>query len=54
MFARIDREHLSCYLETLTEKNVPIYQHFGFKVAEESTIPSTDITIWAMLREKSG
>ena len=51
MFARIDEEGLPCYLETLDEKNVPLYEHFGFKVIEKSTIPQTSLTNWAMLRE---
>ena len=54
MFARIDKEHLPCYLETHDEKNLPIYQHCGFKVVDESIVPDTQITNWAMLREKVG
>jgi len=50
LLARLDGEHLPCYLETQNEKNVPIYQHFGFKVVEEATIPGTEIRNWAMLR----
>ncbi len=53
MLARIDRENMPCYLDTEEEKNVSIYQHFGFKVLEEVEIPSTDIILRAMLREKS-
>ncbi len=53
MFARIDQEHLPCYLETQNEKNVSIYQHYGFKVVEEFAIPGTEFSNWAMLREKS-
>lgn len=51
MFARIDQEHLSCYLDTQTEKNVSFYQHHGFKVVEEFTLPGTKFNNWAMLRE---
>jgi len=54
MFARIDRELLPCYLGTTNEKNVVIYQHYGFKIVEEGTIPGTKVRHWAMLREKSG
>ena len=54
MFVRIDKEGLPCYLETQNERNVPIYQHYGFKVVEESVIPGTEVTNWAMLREKVG
>ena len=51
MFARIDEEGLPCYLETLDEANVPLYEHFGFRVLEKTTIPETKLTNWAMLRE---
>jgi GNAT superfamily N-acetyltransferase len=54
MFARIDKEGLPCYLETQTEKNVSIYQHHGFKIVEEFIVPGSQVTTWAMLREKSG
>ena len=50
MFARMDREQLPCYLETFTQKDVSIYQHYGFEVVEEGTIPDTETALWAMLR----
>jgi len=50
MLARIDEEGLSCYLETQDEADVRLYEHFGFKVIEKSTIPETNLTNWAMLR----
>ena len=50
MFARMDREHLHCYLATQNQQVVSIYQHYGFRVIEEGTIPGTEITHWAMLR----
>jgi len=53
MFDRIDKEDIPCYLETLDENNVSLYEHFGFKVLEESKIPGTGLTNWAMLREKA-
>jgi len=54
MFARMDTEHLPCYLETENQKNVPLYEHYGFQVVEEGRIPTTELTNWAMLRQKSG
>ena len=51
MLQRVDREGLPCYLETGDKRNVPLYEHFGFKVIEESSIPQTPLTNWAMLRE---
>ena len=50
VLARMDRESLPCYLETQEEKNVPLYEHFGFRVIEEFTIHDTTFRNWAMLR----
>jgi len=43
MLARIDQEHLPCYIETENEKNVSIFQHYGFKVIELDTIPGSSV-----------
>ena len=51
MLVKIDEEGLPCYLETLEGQNVRLYEHFGFKVIEESNVPNTSLTNWAMLRE---
>ncbi len=53
MLARIDEEGLPCYLETMSEHNVQLYEHLGFKVVDKSTIPKTNLTNWAMLSKKS-
>ena len=53
MFARLDKERLPCYLETQNPDNVPIYQHYGFRVVEEVDIPGTGLRHFAMLREKA-
>jgi ribosomal protein S18 acetylase RimI-like enzyme len=47
---RADRDGLACYLDNTNEKNLTLYQHFGFNVIEEYKIPETSISIWAMLR----
>jgi ribosomal protein S18 acetylase RimI-like enzyme len=52
MLARIDEEGLPCYTETMLEKNVRLYEHFGFRAAEKATIPGTNYNLWAMLRTK--
>ena len=52
MLTRIDEEGRPCYLETLDEHNVPLYEHLGFKVIDKATVPKTSLTNWAMLREK--
>ena len=51
MLARADREGLPCFLDTQLEKNVSLYQHFGFRVVEEGTIPGSNVKSWAMLRD---
>ena len=53
MLKRIEEEGLPCYLETLEKQNVGLYEHFGFKVIEESNVPGTNLTNWAMLRDMS-
>ncbi|MFC1948799.1 GNAT family N-acetyltransferase [Chloroflexota bacterium] len=54
MFDRIDLENLPCYLSTANPNNVPIYQHFGFRLMEQMTVPGMDVTLSAMLRDGSG
>lgn len=51
MLSKIDKEHLPCYLETIDEKNVSIYERFGFKIVDKSIVPETRFTNWAMLRK---
>jgi GNAT superfamily N-acetyltransferase len=51
MLERMDGEGLPCYTETMEERNVDLYEHFGFRVMEKLAIPDTDITTWAMLRD---
>jgi predicted acetyltransferase len=50
----IDKENTPCYLETHTEKNVEIFQKFGFEVANKSIIPKTNVDNWAMVRKPNG
>lgn len=51
MLARMDSEHLPCYLETTEERNVPFYERHGFRVVETGKLQSTPIKFWAMLRD---
>ena len=48
---RIDRERMSCFVETHAEKNVAIYRRFGFEVISKDKIPGTELTSFAMLRK---
>jgi ribosomal protein S18 acetylase RimI-like enzyme len=51
MLTRLDRTDMPCYLETAEEHNVGLYKHFGFRVVDESSVPGTNLTNWAMLRK---
>jgi ribosomal protein S18 acetylase RimI-like enzyme len=53
MLKRIDDEGLPCYLETDGEKNISMYQHFGFKHLEHIHVPEHDIEMDAMFKEHS-
>jgi ribosomal protein S18 acetylase RimI-like enzyme len=50
MLARLDAAGTPCYLDTLDEQNVALYEHFGFSVVETTKVPGSDAPMWAMLR----
>jgi len=51
MLGRIDRERMPAYLETQKERNVRLYQRFGFEVAAEGPFPKLGgLCNWGMLR----
>ncbi len=45
-----DAQKVVAYTDTVTRANVPLYEHFGFECMEESFIPKTGITVWALRR----
>ena len=38
------------YTDTVTESNVPLYEHFGFRCVEASPVDGTGITVYALRR----
>ena len=50
MLTRLDEEGLPSFLETQNPANVPLYEHFGYELADESILPDSDLTSWAMIR----
>jgi len=48
----LDRLQLPCFLET-SDKNIPLYQHFGFEVVEKVSIPELMDDVWFMLRKSA-
>jgi len=45
------REGLHLYLETETEENVKMYEHFGFRLLKRITLPIVDLPMWEMVRK---
>jgi GNAT superfamily N-acetyltransferase len=45
------QDQVPIYLETETEENVQLYQHFGFSVINKATLPIIDLPMWEMIRE---
>jgi ribosomal protein S18 acetylase RimI-like enzyme len=45
-----EREGLPVYLETETEENVRLYEHFGFEVIEKVDLPLVHLPMWEMVR----
>ncbi|NVM16750.1 MAG: GNAT family N-acetyltransferase [Candidatus Lokiarchaeota archaeon] len=51
MIKNIESDGLPIYVESNTEKNVSIYQKYGFEILEHTIIPETDVPLWCMLRK---
>lgn len=51
MINRSNNEGLPIYLETQNERNVSIYQHFGFKMMKKSKNPRWSNNNWGMLKK---
>ena len=49
MFAKLDENNLPCYLES-PERNLALYEHFGFEVVEHISFPKNENEMWLMLR----
>jgi len=44
-------EGLKLYLETETEENFKMYEHFGFKLLKKISLPIIDLPMWEMVKE---
>ncbi len=51
VLADLDEKRLPCYVDTLDPKNIPVYEHFGFRVLEQISITETNLMLTAMLRK---
>jgi ribosomal protein S18 acetylase RimI-like enzyme len=50
MIEKGDEEKKPIYLETSTEKNVKMYERYGFEVLKKITLPVIDLPQWEMWR----
>jgi ribosomal protein S18 acetylase RimI-like enzyme len=46
-----ERKGLHLYLETETEENTKMYEHFGFILLNKITLPIVDLPMWEMVRK---
>lgn len=45
-----DAQKVIVYTDTVTQSNVPFYEHFGFQCVEKCSFPDAKITVWALRR----
>jgi GNAT superfamily N-acetyltransferase len=45
-----DIEAMGTYTETMTPRNVGLYEHFGFHCKAQQNFPSTSLKLWALYR----
>ena len=48
----IDRQNLTCYLETQNIDNVAIYKKFGIEIISNKKLPKGDLQNWGMVRKQ--
>jgi ribosomal protein S18 acetylase RimI-like enzyme len=46
----MDRKQMACYLNTQNEKNIKLYEHFGFAMIEQVILPGSGILHTGMVR----
>ena len=47
---RADAQGVACQLFTFSPRNVPIYEHLGFRVTRDTILPSSGLRLWVMAR----
>jgi ribosomal protein S18 acetylase RimI-like enzyme len=51
MLEWLDEKGMACYLNTQNEANIGLYEHFGFRVVEQVTLPGTTFVHTGMVRD---
>ena len=49
LFEQSEQAGVALYLETETEDNVRMYEHFGFRVIQEITLPVVNLPMWELV-----
>lgn len=50
--AEIDNQNLPCFLHSENERNIQIYEHFGFKLIKKIKVPNSNLYFYGMLRKE--
>jgi ribosomal protein S18 acetylase RimI-like enzyme len=50
MLQRLDELRMHSYLEAQSESNVSLYEHYGFEILEQCTLPEIGLHHWDMMR----
>ena len=50
---KCDKSEITLYLETEIEKNVRLYEKYGFNTVKQITLPIVNHPMWEMVRESS-
>ena len=48
----LDKQNLPCYVNTQNEKNVSLYEHFGFELVGKAKVPNSNVYHYGLLRNK--
>ncbi len=51
LIEKSNSESIPLYLETETEENANMYEHFGFELIQKITLPVVEHPMWEMVRE---
>lgn len=51
LIKKSEQDNIPIYLETETEANASLYQHFGFNILTETKLANLDMTVWTFIRE---
>lgn len=54
LMAACDAQNLPIYLETETEENARMYEHFGFRLIKKISLQKLGLPMWEMVKEVQG